>query len=119
MVTKEAIDAALSAHAQWKKRLQDAATNGQSDFEVEIVKKDNECQFGKWLSSLSQEEKNSEDYQKIKTVHAEFHTIAGEILKLAISGQKTDAMKMLEFGGQYGVSTGKLVLALNSWKSKL
>jgi hypothetical protein len=119
MVTKEAIDAALSAHAQWKKRLQDAATNGQSDFEVEIVKKDNECQFGKWLSSLSQEEKNSEDFQKIKTVHTEFHTIAGEILKLALSDQKSEAMKMLEFGGQYGVSTGKLVLALNSWKNKL
>lgn len=119
MVTKEAIDSALSAHSQWKIRLHDAATSGTSEFKVEIVKKDNECQFGKWLYSFSQEEMKSEDYQKIKTLHSEFHMIAGDILNLATSGKKNEAMKLLEFGGSYGVTTGKLVLALNNWKNKL
>lgn len=119
MVSKEAIDSALNAHAQWKIRLKDAIEQGQSEFKVDVVKKDNECQFGKWLHSLPESDRQTEDYQKIKTLHAEFHKTAGEILELAVTGQKDEAVKKLEHGGGYGRITGKLVLALNEWRSKL
>ncbi|MBI5473545.1 MAG: CZB domain-containing protein [Ignavibacteriae bacterium] len=119
MVTKEAIEAALAAHAQWKKRLQDAITTGQSEFKPDAVKKDNACQFGQWLYGLPQQDTASEDFKKVKMLHAEFHKIAGEILMLALSGKKENAMKMLGFGGSYGTATGKLVLALQSWKGKI
>jgi methyl-accepting chemotaxis protein len=119
MVTKEAIDSALTAHAQWKKRLQDAVSTGQSEFKPEVVKTDNACQFGQWLYGLPQGDTKSEDYSKVKTLHAEFHKIAGNILQLALSGKKEEALKKLEYGGEYGSTTGKLVLALQSWKEKL
>jgi hypothetical protein len=119
MATKEAIDAALTAHAQWKKRLQDAISTGQSEFKPEVVKTDNACQFGQWLYSMSSQETKSEDYIKVKTLHANFHKIAGEILQLGLSGQKDEALKKLEVGGEYGSATGKLVLALQAWKAKL
>ena len=119
MVTKEAIDAALSAHSQWKKRLQDAIATGQSEFKADSVKRDNTCQFGQWLHGLPIADTKSDDYNLIKTLHADFHKIAGEILELALSGKKNEALKNLETGGPYGRATGKLVLALQAWKEKL
>ena len=119
MVNKEAIDAALTAHSQWKKRLQDAISTGTSEFKTDIVKRDDACQFGKWLNEISDDVKTTEDFIKIKTLHAEFHKVAGEILGLALSGKKDEALKKLEHGGGYGNISGKLVLALNNWKAKL
>jgi hypothetical protein len=119
MVTKEAIDAALSAHAQWKTRLENAIATSQSESRPDIVKKDNVCQFGQWLYALSAEDAKSEDYKKVKELHADFHATAGAILELALSGKKEEAKREMEVGGSYRKATGKLVLALESWKSKL
>jgi methyl-accepting chemotaxis protein len=119
MITKETIDAALTAHAQWKKRLQDAIATGQSEFKPEVVKTDNACQFGQWLYGLSSEEKKSDDYLKVKALHANFHRIAGEILQMALSGKKDGALEKLEHGGEYGTASGKLVIALQQWQQKI
>ncbi len=119
VVTKEAIDAALSAHTRWKKRLQEAISTVQSEFKADTVKRDDACQFGQWLYSLRGEDMKSEDYNKVKSLHTDFHKTAGEILELALSGKKQEALKKLGYGGQYGSATGKLVLALQAWKGKL
>ena len=119
MITKESIDAALTAHSQWKKRLQEAVEKGKSEFQVNVVQKDNACQFGQWLNTLSGNDTKSEDFIKVKHLHAEFHKTAASILELALSDKKPEALKKLEFGGAYGQITGKLVLALNSWKNKI
>jgi hypothetical protein len=119
MVTKETIDSALTAHSLWKKRLQEAIDKGTSEFKVSVVDKDDGCQFGQWLYSLTEEEKKSGDFIKVRDLHAEFHKTAARILELAVSGNKEEAVKKMEFGGGYGKITGKLVIALNEWKSKL
>jgi hypothetical protein len=119
MISKEAIDSALTAHSQWKKRLQEAIEKGMSEFKVDVVNKDNACQFGQWLYSLPEKEKSSPDFIKVKDLHAEFHKTAAEILGLAINGKEEEALKKMEFGGGYGKITGKLILALNDWKEKL
>jgi hypothetical protein len=119
MVKKEEIDAALAAHSLWKKRLQDAISSGHSEFKPDIVKKDNVCDFGKWFFGLSKETAQTEGYKNVKALHADFHKIAGEILILALAGKKDEALKQIEVGGPYYVTTGKLVLALRAWKAKL
>jgi hypothetical protein len=119
MVTKEDLDNALSTHALWKKRLQEAIENGKSEFQVSVVQKDNACQFGQWLYNFSEQEKQSDDYIKVKDLHAEFHKTAADILQLAINGDKFEALKRIESGGGYSRITGKLIIALNSWKSKV
>ncbi len=119
MVNKEAIEAALAAHAQWKKRLQDAIEAGQSTFRVEDVRKDNVCQFGQWLHGLPEADRQSAAFMKVRELHGTFHKIAGEILHLALSGKKAEALRALEFGGPYGKATGELVLALQTWKKQI
>ena len=118
-MNKESIDAALAAHSQWKKRLQDAIENGKSEFKPEVVKTDNACQFGQWLYSLPTQVQKTSDFIKVKQLHADFHAIAGEILNLAITGKKEIAREKIESGKEYSHATGKLVLALQSWKDKL
>ena len=119
MITKEAIAAALSAHAQWKKRLQDAIATGHSEFTPGVVTKDNACQFGQWLYSLSPPDTLSDDFKKVKALHADFHKIAADILTLALFGKKNEALEMLDHGGAYVKATGKLVLALGAWQNKI
>jgi len=119
LITKEAIAAALSAHAQWKKRLQDAIATGKSEFTPSVVTKDNACQFGQWLYSLSPPDTLSVDFQKVKALHANFHKVAADILTLALTGKKSEALEMLEHGGAYVQATGKLVLALGAWQNTI
>jgi methyl-accepting chemotaxis protein len=119
MLTKDSIDAALAAHSQWKKRLLEAVSTGKSEFKPETVKLDNACQFGQWLYGMSDAEQKSEDYLKVKQLHAEFHKIAGSILQLAVSGKKDEAHAKLDPGGEYGKAAGKLVLALQTWKDRM
>lgn len=119
MIDAKMIDKALLAHKEWKNRLEHAITTGNSDFEPKIVVKDNICEFGKWLYSLSADEKSNENFNIVKNLHAEFHKIAGDILQQAISGNKDEARARFSFGGTYGVASAKLNTALYNWKMTL
>ena len=119
LISKKAIKDALIAHSNWKKRLQDAVETGQSEYKVDIVKKDNACQFGQWLNSLSKEDMESEDFLKAKNLHAKFHNIAGEILELALTGKKEEAVMRMQIGKLYSRISGEMTFALNLWKNKL
>jgi Chemoreceptor zinc-binding domain len=102
MISKVAIDSALTAHSLWEKRLLEAIEKGESEFKVVEVKKDNMCQFGQWLYNLPDVDKKTIEFENIKTLHAEFHKTAASILELGLSGKKDDALKRIEHGGDYG-----------------
>jgi hypothetical protein len=119
MVSRDAIDAALAAHAEWKQRLHDAIATGKSEFKVEDVKRDDACSFGQWLHGLQGEDVGNEDFNKVQSLHAAFHKTAGVILELAIAGKKDLALAMMDTGGMYSGATGDLVQALQTWKGNL
>jgi len=119
MVDIKMIDKAVMAHKEWKDKLENAINAGRSDLNPLVVKTDNACEFGKWLYSLSAADKANVTFNTIKELHAEFHKIAGDILQLAVNGQKEDAIKKLSFGGTYGIASSKLTTALYEWKKKL
>ncbi len=119
MVTKQDLDAALHAHMQWKIRIEGAISEKRSDFQPEVVKKDDACEFGRWLHTRPVDVMNTDHYRKVKALHAEFHRVAGSLLDLALSGRAPDARKGLDAGGEYRTITGKLILAINTWKDAL
>ena len=49
MSIKEEINKAIGAHGMWKFRLDQAVEKGTSEFTVDNVRKDNLCDFGRWL----------------------------------------------------------------------
>ncbi len=119
MTSKAEIEAGLLAHAKWKRRLRDAVKTGVSEFKPAVVRTEGACDFGKWLDSLSAEDRETADYQEVRQLHSEFHAKAAEILQLAVTGQPDKAGAQLEYDGAYGQTSGRLVLAMQRWEAKL
>lgn len=119
MTSKTEIEAGLAAHAKWKRRLREAVNTRLSEFDPKTVSSDGACEFGKWLDSLPESDRRSEDYKQVRQLHSEFHKKAGEILQMALSGQTDKASAQLEFDGEYGQASGRLVLAMQRWQARL
>jgi len=115
----EKIDAAIAAHSAWKGRLRLAIDTGKSEFDPIKAVKDNECDFGKWLYSLTGAETNDEHFIKVKQNHAEFHRVAGRVLKLALEGKKEEAEKEIKLDSEFSSASSKCIMALTDWKKSL
>ena len=119
MSTKDAINNGIAAHGMWKQRLIDAIKTGESEWTPEIVCQDNQCEFGKWLYSCNADEKSSPHYETIRSLHADFHTTAAGILKLALTGKQNEAEKLIGMGSEYRNVSGALTKEMMDWKNEL
>jgi len=115
----ENITKAISAHGQWKQRLATAIASGTSDFDPEVVKLPDRCEFGKWLygSDISPEAKGSDYYHKALDLHAQFHVEAGKVLSLALRGDRAQAETLMAPGSQFDSLSTTLTELLNEWKA--
>ena len=81
---------AIDAHLAWKKELKSIIRSGRLDTPINIIEKDDECDFGRWLlnSNCIEKEQYTMKYNEIVVLHSEFHKLAGKIATLAIHGKK-------------------------------
>ena len=105
-------DKAIFAHSQWKHRLRQAIETGESEWTVADVRSDKGCEFGKWLDDLPPAKKTPQRYSDLRSLHAEFHKAASEVLTLALSGKKNAAQVAMASGSHFRVISAKLVLDL-------
>ena len=113
----EALDQAIAAHAKWKYRLMEAIDTGKSQCRVSDVRTDNSCDFGKWLSELPLSERLSENYKKVRTLHAEFHGLAADVLELALAERKDEAAASMALGSRFATVSSNLTMAVMAWKN--
>lgn len=116
MSLKDEITKGIGAHGLWKQRLIDAIANGKSDWKPDTVCMDNQCDFGKWLYGASPADKKSPHYETVKSLHAQFHKVAGEILRLALSGKKSEANTAMGDNSQYRDLSSKLTKEMMAWR---
>jgi hypothetical protein len=116
MKTVEALDKAIAAHAKWKYRLMEAIDTGKSEWHVSDVRTDHACEFGKWLATLSLSERLSEHCRKVRALHMEFHSLAADVLELALAGRKEEATSAMALGGRLASGASSLTLAVIAWK---
>jgi len=115
---EDEIGKAISAHGKWKQKLRSAIDTGSSDVSPEKVKQDCNCAFGKWLyEHMPAEAKASPYYKEVREMHARFHTEAGTIMGLAISGKKNDANERMKMGGEFSKISGQLTRKLQEWRA--
>lgn len=119
MLNTEEITKAIAAHGMWKQRLRKAIEEGNSEYTVDKLKVDNLCDFGKWLHSLSSEEKKSTHWPTIQQLHAKFHIEAAHILDLAIKGKIKEAEEAMAIGKNFTMLSGELTSAMMKWKNSL
>jgi Chemoreceptor zinc-binding domain len=117
MSLKDEIKKAVGDHGTWKKMLKNAIDTGKINIEISSIKADNHCSFGKWLhgSTISEKAKNSPHYQEVRELHTAFHEKASEVAQLAVSGQKTRAMKMLAVNGEFTAASAALTTSMMAW----
>jgi hypothetical protein len=116
----EKVDAAINAHTNWLVRLRVAIENGTSEFKPEIVKTDDNCEFGKWLyGDFPESFMGKPIYQVIKELHADFHRQAAIILELALAGEKEKAIELMKLDGEFRKHSLSLIMKLNQLKKDL
>lgn len=120
MSLHDEISKAIGAHGMWKTRLNTAIATGKSEFMPEKVCVDNQCDFGKWLygASLTGADKHDPHYEKVRTLHAEFHKLAANVLTLALEGKKEEAKKLVEPSGRFAGLSAELTMAMMDWAKK-
>jgi hypothetical protein len=118
MASIEEIDKAIGAHALWKSRLKMTIESGRIDMPVDGIRRDDQCDFGKWLrgSALSAPDKATTDYRNVIDLHGQFHLIAARVVELALSGRKAEAETMMILGGEYASISARLTDAMLNWK---
>ena len=121
MSLKKEINSAIVMHSVWKTRLDKCIDTGVFDTPVNIVGMDNECYFGTWLygESITPAIRNSEVYKQVKECHAEFHRVAAKVVELSLSGNKTEATKLMAWNGEYSKITTELIKELTSWANSV
>ena len=118
MLISEQIKSAIGAHGLWKSRLKSAIENGTSEFTVDRVAKDDQCDFGKFLygADVPAAQKTA-DYEKCRALHASFHKAAAKVLRHALFGEKAEAIKEMAMGSEFARVSTELTTAMMSWSS--
>ena len=113
------IEKSLAAHRLWQFRLSQAAENGSLDARSTAAVADDQCEFGRWLSGLSVTEKHAEHFQYVRTMHAEFHSVAARVLEAATGGRRKEAQRMLDEEGEFPQILSQFSQAMLRWKNSL
>ncbi len=112
MAIQDEIKKAIGAHGLWKARLRGAIDTGKSEWPVDAVAKDNQCEFGRWIHSLPA---GGAHVAKVKDLHAKFHAEAASVLKLVEGGQKDAARQAIAAGSKFDRLTNDLTKELMEW----
>ena len=112
------LERAIGAHGAWKIKLRMAIETGKVDAQLEEIRTDDHCAFGKWLHgpTLTETDKLSPHYRKVLELHAEFHKTAARVAGLAVVGQRTEAESLMSLRGDYSTISTQLTLAMIDWK---
>jgi hypothetical protein len=116
MPTTAELDQYIAAHGMWEARLRQVLSTGTSETPVATIRRDDVCEFGKWLKSASPAEQRSPSYRTVKSLHATFHKAAAHVVELATSGRKAEAEKAMGFGGEFFTASAQLTTAMKEWK---
>jgi len=112
----EALHDAVAAHAKWKYQLREAIDTGKSPWHIGDVRTDRACEFGKWLLALPQPQRLSGHWEKVRALHAEFHTAAADVLELALAGRKDEAIAAMGFSSRFMAVSWNLIKAISAWQ---
>lgn len=119
MPTPAELDQYIAAHGMWKARLRQVLASGKSDASPQTIRRDDQCDFGRWLHGASLAERRAPEYQMIKALHARFHVAAAKVVELAVAGRRADAESSMAMGGEFFAASTELTTAMKGWKRAL
>jgi methyl-accepting chemotaxis protein len=106
----------IGTHVLWKKRLV-ALLDGtsQESLDPAAIGVDNKCALGKWIYGDGQSFASASTFETVRSMHAEFHRLAAQVVSLHQAGKKDEAEHLLTH--EYSKHSEKLkhrILALSN-----
>ncbi len=89
---------AIDAHLRWNDRLR-AYVSGQSEesLDPETVSCDDKCVLGHWIYETAKPQYDGmEEFETLRSDHAEFHQTAGQIVRLKQQGNTEQASALFD-----------------------
>jgi len=113
-------DEAITAHSQWKIRLQ-SVVNGTSKESLDpaVVGLDNKCPLGQWIYGEATQFSTLTEYGELRHEHAHFHTCAAETLRLALAGKAEQAKAQLDTNGAFVDASIRTINAIRHLRKKV
>jgi hypothetical protein len=113
-------DEAITAHSQWKIRLQ-AVISGTSreTLDPAVVAVDNKCALGQWIHGEAKQYSGAPEYAKLLEEHAHFHKSAADTLRMALAGQLDKAKATLDTGGPFIDASIRTINAIRHLRKKV
>lgn len=116
MSLKDEINQAISAHGQWKVKFRDFM-DGKLDLDPNVVKQNNQCQFGKWLEGDGRKLMAKGDFDEIHRLHTEFHKAAGDVVVKKKAGDVAGAQAALGPSGAFTKASSELTRRMMAVKT--
>jgi hypothetical protein len=97
----------IGAHVMWKQRLT-AFLAGESTetLDPEMIRLDDRCALGKWIYGDGATMSALPRYEEVRSLHAQFHQYAADVVSLHRAGKTSEAEKLLQ--GDYSKLSEKL-----------
>lgn len=90
----------IGAHVTWKQRLTTyLAGTSKETLDPEAIRLDDRCALGKWIYGDEQAMSTLSRFGEVRSLHAQFHQYAAEVVSRHQAGNTVDAEKLLS--GKY------------------
>ena len=97
----------ISAHVMWKQRLVSLlAGKSEEQLDPSTIALDNRCALGKWIYGDGQIMAELPAFEEVRGMHAQFHRLAAEVIKLHQMGNSSAAEVLLN--GDYSKLSERL-----------
>ena len=107
------IPEAITAHVNWKVRLQ-KYVDGKSEEKLDpmVVCRDDQCDLGKWIHGPATKHfHDDQSFRELRADHAQFHYVAANVVRYMQEGDEGGARALLK--GEYARVSHHVLMLLN------
>jgi methyl-accepting chemotaxis protein len=110
---------AINAHVKWKVRLQDYLNGASTEvLDPMVICRDDQCVLGKWIHGPAMKHFHEHQaYHTLRADHAQFHFIAGNVVKKVQEKDRAAADALME--NEYAHTSRKVIQALNELNTQV
>jgi hypothetical protein len=113
-------DEAITAHSQWKIRLQSMITGTSKESpDPEVVATDSKCALGQWIYGEAKQYTPLAEYGVLVKEHANFHKCAAEVLRMVLAGQSEKAKAALDTNSPFMDASIRTINAIRHLRRKV
>jgi len=110
----DALTKATAAHDEWRVRLRLMISTGTTGIDARAVRRDDECDLGKWLHSRKASGRGEAHGLELGHLHARFHEAAARVVELVDDRRRAEALAAIGPNEEFTLAADDLRNALSA-----